>query len=451
MASLVLSWIAFYNGYPLVYPDTGSYLSLTDNLLRSVFYNLFVLPSSWFQSLWPVVFLQSLIVAHLLFVILRIVFSMNSAPIFLACIALLCLLSNLPWFTGFIMPDIFTGILTLSLFLMVFCWLHLGRIEKLYFFSLTVISIAVHLSHIPFAAGLLVCASLLRVTLRKHNNVIRPHLWQGWSAVCMALVLLLSNGYRSQSMFTLSPNGYSFLLARFLADGPAKHYLRDHCPEKNYSLCAYLDQIPSNSDEFLWSTESPFRKVGWINGYRREGQEIVKETILHYPISIIENAFRNMVIQLPMINNWYGIVSYKDRVHPTQDIRKYYPADFYAYVTSRQSLNQLPLGAFNHLHRKVIRYSLPIAVLMLVIFLNRRKHLPVILLVSIVCAYLLSSFVTGALSIPHNRYGSRLIWLFPFFSIVSVIHVIAPWTNAKRLALRMIWKNKDKMPSLHER
>jgi hypothetical protein len=431
VASLLLSSIAFYNGYPLVYPDTGSYISLKDNLFRSFFYNLFVFPSSWLQSLWPVVFLQSLIVAHLLFVVLRSVFGMNSPPIFFAVTTLLCLVSNLPWFTGFIMPDIFTGVLILSLFLIVFCWPSLGLGEKIYFFILTVISITVHLSHIPIAVGLLICASLLRVTMQNRHAMIRHHVWQGWVAVCVALVLLLSNGYRHQNMLTLSPNGYCFLLARLIVDGPATLYLRDNCAERKYALCDYLNQIPATSDEFLWAAESPFCKVGWISGYRSEGIEIIKETIRHYPFLIIKNAFRNMVSQLPMINNWYGLCSYMNSSHPTHDIRKHYPGDFHAYATSKQSLNQLSLNAFNRLHSAVIRLSLPLIALMFFIFLKRRHYLPALFLITIVSAYVLSSFVTGALSVPHDRYGSRIIWLLPFFSIASLTHEIVFWRNDK--------------------
>ena len=58
IASLFLSGAAFYNGYPLVYPDTGCYLDLNDNLFRSFFYNIFIFSSSWFQSLWPVALRQ---------------------------------------------------------------------------------------------------------------------------------------------------------------------------------------------------------------------------------------------------------------------------------------------------------------------------------------------------------------------------------------------------------
>ena len=106
-----------------------------EDLLRSFFYNLFLAPALWAHTLWLVVVLQSLIVAHLLRLVLRVVFGLTSPFALLGVTVPLCLLSNLPWFTGFIMPDIFTGVLILALFLLVFCLPALGAGEKNYLFG----------------------------------------------------------------------------------------------------------------------------------------------------------------------------------------------------------------------------------------------------------------------------------------------------------------------------
>jgi hypothetical protein len=429
IATLLLSCIALYNGYPLVYPDSGSYIGLQGNLLRSFFYNIFISPALWFQSLWLVVVVQSLIIAHLLQLVLRVVFQLTSSRIFLAVTVFLCLLTNLPWFTGFIMPDIFTGILILSLFLLIFCGERLSRSEKNYLFFLTVLAVTVHFSHIPFALGLIMSVCLLRMMKWKRMVLPPMHLGRAGFALVLALVLLLAKGYISHGVFTISPGSYSFQLARLVADGPAVLYLREHCPEKKYALCSYLDELPADSDEFLWALDSPFRKVGWIDGYRLEGQAIVKETILHHPFLVIQTALRNAGRQLFMINNCYGICSYLKYPHPTDAIRSHFPGDFSAYESSRQSQNGLGLKKFNHLHKIVLGLSLLGAVAVFYLFLKRHQYLLTLCLISIVFAYFLSSFITGILSAPHNRYGSRIIWLLPFFSIASLIHIIKYWKN----------------------
>src|SRR5437879_1330445 len=152
--TLVLSGAAIYNGYPLVYPDTGDYVALADISFRSIFYSLLIAPARLTGSLWPVVFLQSLIVAHLLRLVLRVVFSIVSGAAFLVITVLLCILTSLPWYTGFIMPDIFTGVLVLCLFLLAFCGPSLTPRERKYVAVLAVAAAAVHLSHLPLAMGL---------------------------------------------------------------------------------------------------------------------------------------------------------------------------------------------------------------------------------------------------------------------------------------------------------
>jgi len=424
--------VAIYNGYPLVYPDTGDYIGLNENFLRSFFYNLFLAPALWAHTLWLVVVIQSLIAAHLLRLVLRVVFGLTSPLAVLGVTVPLCMLSTLPWFTGFIMPDIFTGVLILALFLLVFCSSQLGLGENIYLVALVVVAVTVHFSHIPLALGLLLLALILKVTMRKPSFLQTPSLWRGTIAVAVALLLLVANGYRSYGILTISPSGYAFLLARLVADGPAVRYLRTHCPEEHYALCAYLDQMPKDSDAFLWPVNSPFRKVGWFSGYRQEGQKIVIETILHYPSQVGRLVMSNTFRQIPMINNWYGIAPYIDTSYPTDAIKAYFPGDFGAYASSRQNQNTLGLSRFNSLHRLVISLCLPLAVAVLFFYLQRRRFLPHLLLISLACAYGLSAFITAALAVPHNRYGSRLIWLLPFFCLAAVLDVIKQLKNSRK-------------------
>jgi hypothetical protein len=423
LTTFLLCGVAIYNGYPLVFPDTGSYIGLSDNYFRSIFYNFFLAPALWAHTLWLVVVFQSLIIAHLLRLVLRAIFGLTSPLALLGVTIPLCLLSNLPWFTGFIMPDIFTGVLILTFFLLVFCYPQLGSGEKIYLIILAIVATVVHLSHIPLALGLLGTAWLFKMVARKQHNLPPPALWRTTFAVVLAITMLLANNYRTYGILTISPGGYAFPLARLLADGPAVKYLRVHCPEENYTLCAYLDQLPSDSNTFLWLADSPFRKVGWIYGYRHEGQKIVIETVLHYPFQVVKLTMWNTIRQLPLINNGY-IYSCLNTPHPTDAIKAYFPGDFGAYAHSRQSQNTLGLSGFNHLHLLLIALCLPVAAVALFFYLKHRRFLPVLLLVALAGAYILNAFSTAALSGPHNRYGSRLIWLLPFFCLAAIMDAI---------------------------
>jgi hypothetical protein len=334
------------------------------------------------------------------------------------------------------MPDIFTGVVIISLYLLMFCRTNLVLWERIYLFLLTVISATVHLTNIPLALGIIVITWIFRFLTKNKNLLPEPDFMSASLAIFLAFILIIATNYKNYGAFTFSRGGYSYLLARLVADGSAVKYLKESCPEKKYKLCDYLDQLPIDSDKFLWQEESPFRKVGWIEKYRGEGTEIVKNTILQYPFLIIKNSLKNTIRQLPMINNWYGLASYIHTPYPTNQIRINYPGDFHAYAESRQNLYHLSLKLFNRLHRMVIYFSLLTAAVMFFIFLKFRQYLPLFLLISIFCAYIISSFITGTFSEPHDRYGSRIIWLVPFFSIASLMHLSNNWKNYHWISIK---------------
>jgi hypothetical protein len=85
LGALLLSWPAFYNGFPLLYPDSMTYLfdghvvaravflhQPSDYYgVRSFFYSLGILPFHWNLSPWPIVALQCLLVAWILWLLVR--------------------------------------------------------------------------------------------------------------------------------------------------------------------------------------------------------------------------------------------------------------------------------------------------------------------------------------------------------------------------------------------
>jgi len=425
IASFILSGAAIFNGYPMVYPDTGGYIGLQNLSFRSFYYNLFIYPSLWLHSLWPIVFMQSLIIAHLLHLVLRVVFNITSLISYLIMIAFLCLFTSLPWLTGFIMPDIFTGVMILSLYLLLFCRGSLGLWEKRYLFLLTVLSATVHLTHIPLAVGMIVIAWIFRLLTKNKNLLPVPHLLGASLAILLAFTLIIANNYRTQGVFTFSPGGYAFLLARLVGDGPAVKYLEKSCPDKKYKLCAYLNELPSSSNKFLWEKDSPFRKVGWIDGYQIEGREIIRGTILLYPLDVTKQCLKNTVLQLIKVLTLR--YSYLDKSYVTDPIRLHVPLEYNAFENSKQNQKRLNLSGLNYLHLAVACISILAAGLAFLIFLRQSRSLPVLCLLFVGTAYLVHALLTGCLSIPDHRYGSRIIWLLPFLSIASLMHIIFNW------------------------
>src|SRR5215203_700870 len=75
--TLVLSWVAIFNRAPLVFSDSLMYataaLDVSLPSYFSVFYSWLIWPFHLGYTLWPVVFVQSAFISHLIYLILRVV------------------------------------------------------------------------------------------------------------------------------------------------------------------------------------------------------------------------------------------------------------------------------------------------------------------------------------------------------------------------------------------
>lgn len=428
VSTAMLSGVVFYNGYPLVWPDTGGYLAPVNLTFRSIFYSLFVYPTHLIHSLWPVVYIQSLLTAYLLRLILREVFEISSWVGFLIIIVLLTTLTSLPWYTGVLMPDIFTPILALSLFCLGFCFARFSNWERSYLIALTIVAAVVHFANVPIAAGLILAGFLFRVG-RGRRLPLRPRLILPTALLAVSVLAIILSNVLTLGLFAFSAGGYAFELARLQADGQAVEYLRETCETRHYRLCGYLNKMPMEVWRFLWMPEGPFRHLNWLEE-RDEGTEIVRETIEHYPLSVIQSAIRNTLDQLTRVKTGGGLISYADLPYPTKDLERYYPADLDAYNNSRQSHGELAsLPSVNRIHLAVLVLSFLYCPFLAFSLIRSRQWLPVALMATVALTLLLNGFVAGALSVPEDRYGSRVVWLVPFVAIAS-------WKQVFRLVRR---------------
>jgi hypothetical protein len=125
----LLLWVALYNGYPLVWWDSGTYVRssflLEVPLSRPVFYGLFLLLAHWRLTLWGVVLAQSAVVVYLLRTTIENVGPARNAGTrrdleLVGVTAWRAIGTSLPWLTGWGMSDVFAGICVRSLFCMLF-------------------------------------------------------------------------------------------------------------------------------------------------------------------------------------------------------------------------------------------------------------------------------------------------------------------------------------------
>ncbi|MCB0509311.1 MAG: hypothetical protein KDC82_01020, partial [Bacteroidetes bacterium] len=266
LGPLLLLFPAFYNGYPLVYSDTGTYIQSGMEILipndRPIFYGLFIRIFSLGFSLWLVIYMQALISFYCLFKLSKIAYQQLSHGSFMLLLLPLSLFSGLSWYSSQIMPDIFSFYVLASLILLLYRTEE-NKIHRALYALIFIFSLQVHFSNSIILLGLVLSLFLLDKSGLMRAQIqfkFRPTL------ILFALSLLLASGlnYTIDSSFKITKGGHVFLMGKMLDSGVLQSFLNDKCEDQEFSLCAYKDQLPEDSRSLLWSEESPLiLEGGW--------------------------------------------------------------------------------------------------------------------------------------------------------------------------------------------
>ena len=271
-AAAMLLWPALWNGYPIVFADTGTYLSQAIHRYagwdRPVFYSLFMLPFHATVTVWPVVVAQGLLTAWVLWLVCRVLRPDMTGLAFVSGTAVLAAATWLPWIVSELMPDLFTPLLILMLCLLVLAPHRLSPREQIACVGLAAFMIASQQSSVPLACVLLgvlaLFARCVSAPIRWKLLILPP---------ALAILALCSANLLAHGRFAVSPFGDVFLLARVIYDGPGMATLRRDCPAAGWRLCPFVDDFPKTSDDFLWTPDSPavprWRPATRVAGRRR--------------------------------------------------------------------------------------------------------------------------------------------------------------------------------------
>ncbi len=441
LAGLIFSWVAVYNGYPLVFHDSAEYIRLALEFSTrwngTPFYSVFMAPFHATVTLWPVVFAQGIIIAHLIYLVIRCAAGTVGPGRFAVTIVALALFSSLPWFSGQLMPDLFTPVVVLGMALLGFAAARLARWERVYLLLLTAGAISVHLTHIPLALGLALVIPALHLLLAR-ARMPAPGSWVLAvipAVLAIAAVLALNTVVYGRT--TLSPYGSVMPLARFIADGPARTYLQTACPQAGYALCEVADELPDDADVFLWGGHdlaavqandgSVMDKVGGYQVVHEEAGTIIRATLQEHFLWQLGSATRNAFRQFGRFATGDGLGVYAAKrtvlgaegaAYADQVLQRYFPGDFAAYDGSKQLLETLPITAVRPFHLVAGLLAAAAAIAIVGRALRRRQPLEVALFATILLALVGNAVITGSLGAVHDRYQSRLIWLVMLYALV---------------------------------
>ena len=426
----LLIWPAFFNGYPLLFSDSGGFLHQTLGPLmlwdKPYVYGPFLHAFHWRISLWGPVIAQGLILSHLLWLTQRVVRG-HATPLWhLGLCAFAALATAAPFSAALLMPDIFAPIVVLGLFLLGFGGAALTRFERGYLLALVALGIAAHLAHLPLALGLCGIALLLRLWCTP------VRLFAMALPVVVAVAALFVTNAIGHGRVALSPYGSVFLLARLQEDGPATAVLKARCPDAGWYLCAFTDRLPMPANDFLWAPDSPVNrdatgKPRFLGGMMLapEAGQIVAEALRADPLGVARAMAGNMAVQLMS----FGIGDTLDAAHFTVAIRPrveqgFSARELAAFDQARQMQGALKdaLTPLNPFHLLVVLLALP----MLAWAAWRGQGLALALALFLLAAVLGNALICGGLSAPHPRYGARIMWLLPVVALLCWFGALMP-------------------------
>lgn len=433
LTGLCISGLALVNHYPLVYADSGTYISnmfsLVQNDDRPIGYALIMRAVTWQGTLWTMVLFQGMLASWLLMLLCRELINGPERWVraHLVLLTLLILCTSLPWYSAQIMADHFTPLVLIMIFLL-FHARHLGAWREAALWLLLFFSLATHNAHFPMAGSLSLL--LLAGALIRHGKtpVERPF-WFRWaglnvviagSATMVMLFNLVDHGH-----FRLSNAGNVFLAGRLCEGDIMADYLAEVCPAPDNPLCDCRDDLPGDAGHMLWSDNGLPSKLGITIGEADSLFAPVVSDVLsrpEYMLRYIRSASVSTLVQLFQWEVGAGLHRYMDGSTPYYNVANHLPAETYSYATARQAWGFWgELDAFNR------RAAIALVLSLLILAFNSLNcgtgsHSLVTTLVTWILLWIiLNAAITSGLSVVDSRLQSRVLWLLPMAAFMIMV------------------------------
>lgn len=426
LIALVLCVPAFYNGFPLLFPDTIGYIETGfENIVgeaRLSLYAVFLRHTSLWESLWLVVFVQGLIVTGTVYLMFKYFFQEKyTQQFFVLYLLLIGATTALSFHTSRLMPDIFTPIVILS-----FCLLLLAPNMTRKDFGMTallfVFSTGTHNSHMVLVIGLFLVLSF--GMLFKH--------WRSWYQSIginlrklTTIALLIVGTYAAVGAVEYSKGGAwsgtrgggIFLFARLCDFGIAQAYLKENCVDgdSTMAICEHVDAL-GLSRHFLWSGESYLNKNGgWTTENKAFYSQLTRKILTsprylkRYIVCSVEAMFMQFFYY-----EYSPLAEMRSARHIgfLEQTTRYFP---YYYWAVYDSLQLKAMYSDHYIKMQNLVQELVIGLsglLLLLLFMNPKyKDDQKAVALFIIVGLLVNAFITGATSGVYDRYQSRVAWL----------------------------------------
>jgi hypothetical protein len=436
---IALLWPALYNGYPLVYSDSGVYI-FTGFLNevpvdRPIGYSLFVRHMSLKYSLWIVLFIQALIVTYVLYMTVRRFNFKHSLASTAVIITILSFTTGISNYTSQIMPDIFSAVVILGT--AVILTSKMIKIKEWILFVFIVFGAISHLSNVIVLIGV----ALIVIMAWIFKVVDRKTMFKALIIGVVPVLTLVSINKIYIGSFKMSRASNVFLIGRLIEVGVIKDYLNENCAKTDYVLCDEIEQIPNHAWVFLWDAESPLYKNGCNDfgmAYCWEEKNDKFGVLINDVLS--ESKYRNKVIKTCTIDFFRQLIDFKiGGLVPQREtsavqlrIEDHFKNEVSEYKNARQYKSTLEFETMSLIQLVMVVTSLFIIVSGFIFWkrINLTKdHSRLIFFLLI--GVLGNALTVVMFSAVLDRYQSRVIWILPLIGFILICKYLVEKSNLK--------------------
>lgn len=477
LAAVLLCWLSLWNGYPLVYEDTLTYLERPATVAwsiggvasdwanpdkatrlarpaegtapaalpakqapyrsgRSIYYGIPAYALDLVGGLWAVVAAQALLIATMAALVWFRCLGLVSRVGYVLVMLVLAALTSAGLFTNLVMPDIFAGALVLGLAMLFAYGDRLGRNDRWFIGITSLFAIIVHDTHLLVAVMMVAAALLLPLVWRRLRPLgSRPGGRLAVAAVTGGVIASLAFVVFVTAWTGQGPARLPFLTAHLLAKPEFGAYLARECDGAgdDWAACAFRDEVPMTWTKFL------FDSAPGTGGYASRGPQ-VRDAISKQEMSLLLSALADSPVAIggALVADGIdqiGAFSYQDLAPrpKARYIEGHFPDVIIDHVhASRLWADGEPLKRLSRVQEAVVIIALP--VLALALFALARLRTPAaraflwftaLVLIGVVG----NGLICGILASPYDRFQSRVIWLVPLLAMYAV----AVWRQQKVL------------------
>ena len=329
------------------------------------------------------------------------------------------LFSALPFYVAYFMPDIFTGVLLLSVATLAVFARQMQGAEILLAVALGAIAVTSHISHLAIVA--LLVAPVLVISL-----VLSVQKW--WLAPALVSAIL-GLGLAERAVFSMTAKAVGdsqvtytpFLTARLIEDGAGWRYLQAHCPDERIATCILYQALQQSDDPMrLTASHILFDTTKQLGSYRlnsQDDQRRVAQEQVSFSLAVLARypamtafGFLNNTLTQARLNSILMTV-------PTQRVLwrlSLVPTIPDGLIKNgRLSASHDWIEPVNTAHQVVYAISL-VAMAALVLLPSRLSGTMRAFGVMLIFGIAANALVCGGISQPADRYGARVIWLLPY-------------------------------------